>query len=42
MTKEELAEWGMDRMLAAQAEIENLPILSNDKIFDKLSVRRIW
>lgn len=31
-----------DRMLAAQAEIENLPILSNDKIFDKLSVRRIW
>ncbi len=31
-----------DRMLAAQAQMENLPILSNDKIFDKLSVRRIW
>ncbi|HJX94136.1 MAG TPA: type II toxin-antitoxin system VapC family toxin [Candidatus Acidoferrum sp.] len=31
-----------DRMLAAQAQLEGLPILSNDKIFDKLSVRRIW
>ena len=31
-----------DRMLAAQAQAENLPIVSNDPIFDKYSVRRIW
>ncbi|MGH9744451.1 MAG: type II toxin-antitoxin system VapC family toxin, partial [Candidatus Acidiferrum sp.] len=31
-----------DRMLAAQAQIEDLPIISNDKAFDTLSVRRIW
>ena len=31
-----------DRMLAAQAQAENLPIISNDPVFDKYSVRRIW
>ena len=31
-----------DRMLAAQAQIENLPILSNDKALDGCAIRRIW
>ena len=31
-----------DRMLAAQAQIEDLPIVSNDAVFDQFSVRRIW
>jgi PIN domain nuclease of toxin-antitoxin system len=31
-----------DRMLAAQAQAENLSIVSNDPIFDRYSVRRIW
>ncbi|MFZ3211897.1 MAG: type II toxin-antitoxin system VapC family toxin [Terriglobales bacterium] len=31
-----------DRMLVAQAQAENLPIISNDAIFDKYGVRRIW
>ena len=31
-----------DRMLAAQAEVENLPIISKDESFDALGVRRIW
>jgi PIN domain nuclease of toxin-antitoxin system len=31
-----------DRMLAAQSEAENLPIVSNDKIFDAYNVRRLW
>jgi PIN domain nuclease of toxin-antitoxin system len=31
-----------DRMLIAQAEIEKLFIVSNEKIFDQYSVRRIW
>ena len=30
-----------DRMLAAQAQAENLPIVSNEPVFDKYSVRRI-
>jgi PIN domain nuclease of toxin-antitoxin system len=31
-----------DRMLIAQAEIEKLFIISNEKIFDHYGVRRIW
>jgi PIN domain nuclease of toxin-antitoxin system len=31
-----------DRMLVAQAQAENLPILSNDAVFDSYGVRRIW
>jgi PIN domain nuclease of toxin-antitoxin system len=31
-----------DRMLAAQAEIEDAALVSNDEIFDRFSVRRIW
>jgi len=29
-------------MLVAQAQIENLPILSSDKALDKYDVRRVW
>jgi PIN domain nuclease of toxin-antitoxin system len=31
-----------DRMLIAQARIENLPIVSTDKLFDSYAVQRIW
>jgi PIN domain nuclease of toxin-antitoxin system len=31
-----------DRMLIAQAQVEKVPIVSNDKVFDKFSVRRLW
>lgn len=31
-----------DRMLIAQAQAEDLPILSNDAAFDTYSVRRLW
>ena len=31
-----------DRMLVAQAQVENLPIVSNAKVFDRISVRRLW
>lgn len=31
-----------DRMLIAQAQIEGLPIISNDRIFDTYHLRRIW
>ena len=31
-----------DRMLIAQAQMEGLPIISNDRIFDAYHVRRIW
>jgi PIN domain nuclease of toxin-antitoxin system len=31
-----------DRMLIAQAQTENLAIISNDRIFDTYHVRRIW
>ena len=30
------------RMLVAQAQAENLPIISNESIFDSWGVRRIW
>jgi len=31
-----------DRMLIAQAQAENLPLVSNDEIFDRYGVVRIW
>jgi PIN domain nuclease of toxin-antitoxin system len=31
-----------DRVLIAQAQAENLPVLSNDSAFDTYSVRRLW
>jgi len=31
-----------DRMLMAQAQAENLPIVSNEELFDEYHVRRIW
>jgi len=31
-----------DRMLAAQAQMEGLPIVSNDDVFDRYGVVRIW
>jgi|SRR5438445_10949525 len=31
-----------DRMLVAQAQAENLPIVSNDAVFDNYSIRRLW
>jgi PIN domain nuclease of toxin-antitoxin system len=31
-----------DRMLAAQCQAENLPLISSDTIFDSYSVRRMW
>jgi PIN domain nuclease of toxin-antitoxin system len=31
-----------DRMLIAQAQIEDLPVVSNDQIFDKYGVTRLW
>ncbi|HXF14273.1 MAG TPA: type II toxin-antitoxin system VapC family toxin [Terriglobales bacterium] len=31
-----------DRMLIAQAQAENLTIVSNDRVFDRYGVNRIW
>lgn len=31
-----------DRMLIAQAQAENLPLISNEAAFDQYGVRRIW
>lgn len=31
-----------DRMLISQSQIENLPIISNDRIFDIYHVPRVW
>lgn len=31
-----------DRLLIAQARIERVPIVSNEKLFDKFGVQRIW
>lgn len=31
-----------DRLLAAQAILERVPIVSGDAVFDRLGVRRIW
>ncbi|MBV6466092.1 MAG: type II toxin-antitoxin system VapC family toxin [Anaerolineae bacterium CFX3] len=31
-----------DRLLIAQAKVEQIPIISTDKIFDEYDVERIW
>ena len=31
-----------DRMLIAQAQAENIPIISNETLFDAYGVRRLW
>jgi PIN domain nuclease of toxin-antitoxin system len=31
-----------DRLLLAQAEVENMDLVSNDAVFDKYGTRRIW
>ena len=31
-----------DRMLAAQAQVESLPIVTNDIVFDGYGINRIW
>jgi PIN domain nuclease of toxin-antitoxin system len=31
-----------DRMLIAQAQAENIPIISNDLVFETYGVRRLW
>lgn len=31
-----------DRLLIAQAQVEEVPIVSNDKVFDGFPVRRLW
>ncbi|MBL8221846.1 MAG: type II toxin-antitoxin system VapC family toxin [Bryobacterales bacterium] len=31
-----------DRMLIAQAQAEDMPIVSNEAVFDEYLVRRIW
>lgn len=31
-----------DRMLAAQAQLEDLPLVTDDPVFDGLGVNRIW
>jgi PIN domain nuclease of toxin-antitoxin system len=31
-----------DRMLIAQAQAENISIISNEKVFDAYGVRRLW
>lgn len=31
-----------DRMLVAQAQIEDLPVVTNDAVFDEFGVTRVW
>lgn len=31
-----------DRLLIAQALVEDIPILSSDKIFEKYGIKRVW
>lgn len=31
-----------DRLLIAQAQAENLPLISNKRVFDAYGIRRIW
>ncbi len=31
-----------DRMLIAQAQIECIPLVSNERLFDHFGIRRIW
>ena len=31
-----------DRLLAAQAVVENVPLISSDLVFDQYGLKRIW
>jgi len=31
-----------DRMLMSQSQLKNLPIISNDRVFDTYHVQRVW
>ncbi|MEX2118391.1 MAG: type II toxin-antitoxin system VapC family toxin [Pirellulales bacterium] len=31
-----------DRLLIAQAQVENVPVLSNEDVFDRYGVSRLW
>ena len=31
-----------DRLLVAQAQVENLPLVSNDSVFDRYGITRLW
>jgi PIN domain nuclease of toxin-antitoxin system len=31
-----------DRMLIAQAQAENLPVITNERVFEAYGVRRLW
>lgn len=31
-----------DRLLAAQAQVENVPLISTDAIFDQYKINRVW
>ncbi len=31
-----------DRMLIAQAQAENIPLISNETLFDSYDIRRLW
>lgn len=31
-----------DRLLISQAQVENIPILSADRVFDRYRVKRLW
>ena len=31
-----------DRMLIAQSQAENIPIITNEKVFEAYGVRRLW
>src|SRR6202035_1412092 len=31
-----------DRMLIAQAQAENLPVITNERVFEAYGVRRVW
>ena len=31
-----------DRLLAAQARVENIPLISSDPVFDRYGLKRIW
>ncbi len=31
-----------DRLLIAQAQVEKIPIVSNEKVFDRFAIHRVW
>jgi PIN domain nuclease of toxin-antitoxin system len=31
-----------DRMLIAQSQAENIPVITNKRVFDSYGVRRLW